>query len=361
MTGSFRFGEFALDVADRQLRRGSDPVEISARYFDALVLLVGEAGGLVSKDRFLSEVWRGVPVTDEALTQCVRALRRALGDDAGSPRFIETVPKHGYRFIAAVERVEAEKLTHSREGPEAVLRKREHGLLVAAGTIGGGLAGMCGGLLYGFAGASQPVAAGAGAASLLLVLLCINILLGLIAGAGVSSGMAVAGHLAGETSRWLIAGAAAGGLVVGALVKLLGLDGFNLLLGQSLGDITGAFEGLLLGAAVGLGAWLAGRSRRPKKLVMSLVPAGLAGAIAGLLITLMGGRLMGGSLALLAERFPTSRLRLDRVTVLFGESEFGPVTAGVTSAVEGAVFVIGVVGATIIARRGFSSYRDGAG
>ena len=80
-------------------------VDLNARYFDALALLVREAGTLVSKDRFLAEVWRGVPVTDEALTQCIRTLRRLLGDDASRPRFIETVPKHGYRFIAPVEAI----------------------------------------------------------------------------------------------------------------------------------------------------------------------------------------------------------------------------------------------------------------
>ena len=354
MTGSFRFGEFALDPADRQLRRQGAPVEISSRYLDALTLLVREAGGLVSKERFLSEVWRGVPVTDEALTQCVRALRRALGDEAGRPRFIETVPKHGYRFIASVERVEPGQERPRIEPAGTGLRPSEHVLLAAAGTIGGGMAGFCGGLLYGFAGASQPLAGGAGAASLVLVLLCINILLGLIAGAGVASGMVLARVWAGRSSLWSIGGAAGGGLIVGGLVKLLGLDGFNLLLGQSPGDITGAFEGLLLGAAVGIGAWLAARSDKAAGLLRSLVPAGIAGAAAGLLITLAGGRLMGGSLALLAERFPGSRLRLDRIAGLFGETGFGPVTASVTSAVEGAVFAMGVVGAMIVARRGFA-------
>src|SRR5436190_14671287 len=103
---AFRFDRFHLDPQDRQLRRDDDPIEISGRYLDALVVLVREKGGLVSKDRFLDEVWRGVPVTDEALTQCIKTLRRQLGDDATSPRFIETVPKHGYRFIAPVECVE---------------------------------------------------------------------------------------------------------------------------------------------------------------------------------------------------------------------------------------------------------------
>src|SRR5215216_8036332 len=98
--GEFRFDRFRLDPGDRQLRRDDEPVELNARYLDALSLLVREAGRLVTKDRFLDEVWRGVPVTDEALTQCIKTLRRQLGDDAARPRFIETVPKHGYRFIA---------------------------------------------------------------------------------------------------------------------------------------------------------------------------------------------------------------------------------------------------------------------
>src|SRR3954469_21094147 len=101
----FRFDRFVLDADDRQLRRDDTPVELNARYLDALALLVREAGRLVSKDRFLDEVWNGVPVTDEALTQCIKTLRRQLGDDAASPRFIETVPKHGYRFIAPVLRL----------------------------------------------------------------------------------------------------------------------------------------------------------------------------------------------------------------------------------------------------------------
>ena len=88
--GSFRFDRFRLDPDDRRLTRDGARVELNARYLDALSLLVREQGRLVSKDRFLDEVWRGVPVTDEALTQCIKTLRRQLGDDAASPRFIET-------------------------------------------------------------------------------------------------------------------------------------------------------------------------------------------------------------------------------------------------------------------------------
>src|SRR5262245_2008613 len=107
-TGSYRFDRFTLDPGNRQLWRDQAPVALNARYFDALTLLVREQT-LVSKERFLDEVWLGVPITDDALTQCVKTLRKQLGDDAASPRFIATVPKHGYRFIAPVTWVEQER------------------------------------------------------------------------------------------------------------------------------------------------------------------------------------------------------------------------------------------------------------
>ena len=123
---AFRFDRFHLDPHDRQLRRDEMPVELNSRYLDALMLLVREKGRLVSKDRFLDEVWRGVPVTDEALTQCIKTLRRQLGDDAASPRFIETVPKHGYRFVADVELVDghATAPVRSSAGYDSARRSR---------------------------------------------------------------------------------------------------------------------------------------------------------------------------------------------------------------------------------------------
>ena len=97
-----------------------------------------------------------------------------------------------------------------------------------------------------------------GAVSVLLVLLCLTILVALIGGVGVAFGIAAAGRLTGRA--WPIAGGALGGLAVGAIVKFLGLDAFNLLIGRSPGDITGPFEGCVIGAAVGLAyvaaAWL---------------------------------------------------------------------------------------------------------
>ncbi len=346
---SYSFEDFLLDPADRQLRRGGAPIDLNARYLDALALLVGEQGRLVTKDRFLDEFWRGVPVTDEALTQCIKTLRNRLGDDAARPRFIETVPKHGYRFIAPVEWVEVDA---PAPGPSAVASSgdgwRQFLLLGGAGTLGGGVAGIIGGLVYGFAGASQPLEPGMGAASVLLVLLWLTIAAALMGGAGVGFGIAAARLL--EHPAWAIAGGALGGLAVGGAVKLLGLDAFNLLLGRSPGDITGAAEGLVLGATVGLGAWLASRPARPS-LRRGASIAALCGAAAGLLRPWLGGRLLGGRRVLLARTFPDSRLRLDSVGAALGESGFGPTTQLVTGALEGALCAGCVVGALILAQK----------
>jgi hypothetical protein len=139
-------------------------------------------------------------------------------------------------------------------------------------------------------------------------------------------------------------------MVVGSVVKLVGLDAFNLLFGQAPQTITGAPEGGLLGAAVGIGVWIATReagslSPRPRVAV-----AGLIAAAAGALIPLLGGRLLGGSLAGLADRFPDSRLRLDQLGGLFGESAFGPVSQIVTGGLEGLLFGGCVVAAMMITR-----------
>jgi len=346
MATGFRFDRFMLDLDNRQLSRDGAPIELNARYLDALALLLSEAGSLVSKDRFLDQVWRGVPVTDEALTQCIKTLRARLGDSATSPSFIETVPKHGYRFIAPVSAENVGK------ADRALVRGRFYDLplTVGAGTLGGGIAGIVGGMIYGFAGATQPLQPGLGAASVMLVLICLTLLVALVGAAGVSLGIALAG--AGErTSRWTILGGALGGLVVGGIVKLLGLDAFTLIVGQSPGDFTGATEGMVLGGAIALGYWIGNRGPKRPSLRRAVFASGVTGGIAGLLIPLLGGRLMGGSLDLLASRLPGSRLRLDPIGHLFGEPIFGPTAQMVTGALEGALFAACVVGAMSLMRK----------
>jgi len=344
MTASFTFEGFVLDAGERRLLAEGRPVELNGRYLDALALMVKEPGKLVSKDRFLDEVWKGVPVTDEALTQCIRTLRRALGDDAGQPRFIETVPKHGYRFIAPVQPLDQ---AHTRATENDSEQWREFVILGLAGTLGAAAAGAIGGLIYGFAGAS---ASGVGAISVLLVLLCVTLLVAVIGGAGVS--FAIASVALARVRSWqrLTLSGAAGGLFVGAFGKLLGLDAFTLLVGRSPSGITGAMEGVLVGAGTGFGAWLAFRDGSVRG---GSALAGLSGAAAGLAISLLGGRLMLGSLELVAETFPSSRLRLDEIASLFGEARVGTVTRFASTILEAALFSSCVVGAVMFARRRF--------
>lgn len=364
--GGLRFDRFTLDPANRRLTRDGETVEISTRYLDALILMVRRQGQLVSKDQFLDEVWRGVPVTDEALTQCIRTLRKQLGDTVGRPRFIETVPKHGYRFIAAVSAAEASSV---EPGPEAVVSApvasdgpydlKRTLLLGGAGVLGGGLAGVIGGLIYGLIAVSRPLAPGMGSGSILLVLIWLTTLVALMGGAAVGIGMAATGLGRRQPGPWIILGGALGGMVVGGMVKLLGLDAFNLLVGRSPGDITGGMEGFILGGAIGLGLWLGARGRDPLPLRRCMITAGVAAALAGMAIPLFGGRLMGGSLDLLARTFPESQLQLGMIGSWFGETGFGPISQSVTGGLEGLLFGPCVVCAMILARRGMRAGLDG--
>jgi DNA-binding winged helix-turn-helix (wHTH) protein len=337
----FAFERFILDSDDRRLRADGEPVELNTRYFDALLLMAREQGRLVSKERFLSEVWDGVPVTDEALTQCIKTLRRQLGDEAGRPRFIETVPKHGYRFIAPIKLLDGPKATQIAD----INQWRELLATGLSGTLGGALAGLIGGLVYGFAAAPS---ANGGAISELLVMVCLTFVVALIGAAGVSFAIAAAAFVKGRRSLWTIFAGAAGGLAVGAFGKLVGIDAFNLLLGRSPTQITGAMEGVLVGAAVGIGAWLSGRVR---SVAQCAAVAALSGAIGGTLVTLLGGRLMLGSLAQLGHEFPGSRLHVEQFGRLLGETGFGQRTQFASATLECALFSGCVVGAMALVPR----------
>jgi DNA-binding winged helix-turn-helix (wHTH) protein len=88
-----------LSPSRRLLLCSGEPVPLIPRYFDLLMLLIERRNEAVPRSEILEEVWHDVVVSDGALNQAVRVLRRALGDDPKSPRFIRTVARHGYRFI----------------------------------------------------------------------------------------------------------------------------------------------------------------------------------------------------------------------------------------------------------------------
>jgi DNA-binding winged helix-turn-helix (wHTH) protein len=93
------FSEFTLSPARRVLLRSRHEVPLIPRYFDLLVLLVERRNQAVHRREIMDAVWRDVVVSDGALSQAVRTLRRALGDDPREPVFIRTVSRHGYRFV----------------------------------------------------------------------------------------------------------------------------------------------------------------------------------------------------------------------------------------------------------------------
>jgi DNA-binding winged helix-turn-helix (wHTH) protein len=96
---AYQFADFTVSPARRQLLRGGRELPLIPRYFDLLLLLLERRHEVVHRRDLLDEVWNDVVVSDNALNQAVRALRRILGDDARSARFIRTASRHGYQFV----------------------------------------------------------------------------------------------------------------------------------------------------------------------------------------------------------------------------------------------------------------------
>ena len=98
-TPRYRFSGHILSLARRTLVRDGQELPLIPRCFDLLVLLIERRNEAVSRHDILDAVWSDVVVTDGALSQAVRILRRTLGDDPRAPTFIRTVSRHGYRFV----------------------------------------------------------------------------------------------------------------------------------------------------------------------------------------------------------------------------------------------------------------------
>lgn len=324
----YRFASFELDPGQRLLTDGGSRLDLSGRYFDALLLLVEDAGTLIGKDRFNADVWRGVPVTDEALTQCIKELRRTLGDNAAAPRFIETVPKHGYRFIAPVSGGGA-----ARSTPAFVSGIASD---AAAGALGGAVAGAIGGVVYVSIGLVAP---GLGSASIALALISLCLGLGLLGGLAIAVGLSLLGGDGRSMLRAMVGGGT-GGLAIGALAAVVGRDLLTLLFGKAPQSFTGASEAMILGATVGGAMWLS--QRISGESLTRYAPSALLGAAAGALIAGANGLLMAGSLAQLGRSFPESPLR------------FGALSGAqlaIATALEAALFCTCVVVALAAARR----------
>ena len=98
----YEFENFRLSITQKVLLRDGKPVPLTPKVFDTLVLFLENSGRLLEKNELLLRIWQDHFVDEGNLASNIKVLRKALGDDAGKPRFIETVPRRGYRFIAEV-------------------------------------------------------------------------------------------------------------------------------------------------------------------------------------------------------------------------------------------------------------------
>jgi DNA-binding winged helix-turn-helix (wHTH) protein len=97
----YRFGDFILSPRRRVLLRNGREQQLIPRYFDLLLFLVQHRHDAVHRQQIFDAVWGDVAVSDSALSQAVRTIRRVLGDDSREPRFVRTVSRHGYQFVFA--------------------------------------------------------------------------------------------------------------------------------------------------------------------------------------------------------------------------------------------------------------------
>jgi Tol biopolymer transport system component/DNA-binding winged helix-turn-helix (wHTH) protein len=98
----YEFGDFRLETAERLLLRRGKPISLTPKVFETLVVLVQHSGHVLEKDELLKQVWADTVVEEVNLARNIWKLRKALGESNGAPRYIETVPRVGYRFVATV-------------------------------------------------------------------------------------------------------------------------------------------------------------------------------------------------------------------------------------------------------------------
>jgi DNA-binding winged helix-turn-helix (wHTH) protein/TolB-like protein/Flp pilus assembly protein TadD len=116
----YEFDGFRINVSERLLQRGGTDVPLPPKVFDLLLTLVERHGQVVTKDQLIDEVWPDTIVEETNLKVYVSTLRKALGEGAEGPKFIETLPRRGYRFVAAVTRT----AQAARPVPELIIEKQ---------------------------------------------------------------------------------------------------------------------------------------------------------------------------------------------------------------------------------------------
>lgn len=139
LRAGFQLAEWEVHPDQNRLTAPNREVRLTARSMDVLLCLAEHAGEVVSREDFTQAVWSQTVVTDDALTWCISELRRKLGDRSASPRYIETIPKRGYRLIAQVEPAphSAPQLAEGTEPRQRVDSKRGSFAVFTPGTLAG--------------------------------------------------------------------------------------------------------------------------------------------------------------------------------------------------------------------------------
>ena len=368
----YRFSDFTLSTRTRLLIHNGQQLPLIPRYLDLLIFLIERRRDAVHRREIFDRVWSDVIVSDSALSQAIRTLRRTLGDDPREPRFIRTVSRHGYQFtfpdvieepdedvpepvpVRAPE-VESDLSAEARSAKAEQTRQKVGASLTALMTgatracagsaLAGAAAGVAGGLLLSVApDNTAPLA-------IVPVLVLVGAGAGAVGGLGVGAGLAVAESSSRlRNAVGLTIGAAAGGAAIGIAVQWLMRWGLAAVVGLNL-PIGGGFEGLVIGASAGVGYAIArrpgpaARSRIYRAAVVAVFCA--AGALA---LTWAGRPLVGGTLHLIAREARGSQISLTPLGRLVGEPGFGPVSQALIAACEGGIFGFGV-GVALLRRR----------
>ena len=369
----YRFSDFTLSPRRRLLLRQGREVPLIPRYFDLLVLLIERRHEAVHRREIFERVWAGVIVSESALSQAIRTVRRTLGDDSREPRFIRTVSRHGYRFVLEVveedddvarpaplpgapaatllERTADASLERAMPARAVVTqedrRQREDASRWSGAASGGAVAGIVAGGVGGLILAAAP--GSAAPIAIAPVLAVIGGVCGLLGGAGVGAGVSLAETRAGsQRAIALVIAAALGGGLAGAAVQLLAQWTLAGLLGLDVA-VGGGIEGLAIGGAAGAGYAIAIRPtadgvsspRSESRLRPAIIIAMLCG-VAGLALTLAGYPLVGGTIHAIANAADGSRATLAPLGRLLGESDFGPISRAVLAFSEAATFGFGL-------------------
>jgi DNA-binding winged helix-turn-helix (wHTH) protein len=368
----YRFSGFTLSTRKRLLIRHGQQLPLIPRYLDLLIFLVQRRRDAVHRREIFDRVWSDVIVSDSALSQAIRTLRRTLGDDPREPRFIRTVSRHGYQFtcpdvIEEPDEDVPEPVPVRAPGVESEQTRQKVGASLTAlmtgatracagAALAGAAAGIAGGLLLSVAPDNAAPFA------IVPVLVLVGAGAGAVGGLGVGAGLAFAESSSRlRNAVGLTTGAATGGAAIGMAVQWLMRWSLAALVGLNL-PIGGAFEGLVIGAATGVGYAIArrhkgtpprrsgrlglvARSRVPRAAVVAAFCA--AGALA---LAWAGRPLVGGTLHVIAREARGSQISLAPLGRLIGEPGFGPVSQALIAAWEGGIFGFGV-GIALLRRR----------